>query len=262
MGRGGLVLVLSALLAPAAFAQAGETEAGSAIALGDGRLQAFDTPGAIAAYEAGLARHPDHPGLLRKASLAVSNLAQEDPGRDGNGPLHEKAVRLARRAVKEAPGDARAHAVLAVTLGRYADWLAHERRLAAAATVARLGQEAYRHADRALRIDPDDWVAHAFLGAMHRRLATVPALVRHVARAFLEWPDVSLERSEAHLVKSIREEPDEVTTRIELARTYLEMGREPEARRQLEAALAIQPKDRLDRLEQLRQAPRLRAELD
>lgn len=256
-----LGLAVAVLLASEAIAQT-RTPPERALATGDSLRAAFRTAAAIEAYEAGLADVPDHPLLLRQASLAVSSLAQETPGREGDGPLHEKAVGFARRAVKVAPRDARAHSVLAVALGRYADWLAHERRLASAATVARLGEEAFRHADRALEIDPDDWMAHAFLGSMHRRLATVPAVVRHVARAFLEWPDVSLERSEVHLVKSIREKPNEVVTRVELARTYQEMGRRADARRQLQAALAIEPNDRLDWLEQRRLARGSREQLD
>lgn len=224
-------------------------------------MAAFDTPAAIDAYEAALGSHPENPELLRKAASALSNRAEETSGREGDGPLHEKAVRLARKAAGEAPRVARAHATLAVVLGRYGDWLGHERRMAAAATVAALGKEAYQHADRALAIDPDDWVAHAFMGAMHRRLSTLPAVVRQVAETFLRWPDVSLEESEVHLVKAVRLEPNEVTLRFQLAQTYLAMERKADGRRQLEAALAARARDRLDQVQQA-EARKLLAELD
>ncbi len=229
---------------------------------GDSLMRAFDTPAAIEAYRRGLDADPDHPTLLRKAALALSQRAEELAEEEGGGPLHEEATRLARSAVEVDPGDARAHAILAVALGRQADWTARERRLAAAATVVNLGSQARHHAARALELDPDDWVAHAFLGVMHRRLATVPPIARRAAQAFLRWPDVSLQRGAAHLVKAVREEPNEVTTRIELARAFLAMGREADARRQLEVALAIEPRNRLDELEQERWGSRLRAGLD
>lgn len=255
-------VVLSALFVPLALAQTGATSSPRAVTLGDSLLAAFETDAAIGAYRGGLEADPDHPTLLRRAALALSQRAEELAEEEGGGPFHEQATRLARRAVEVDPGSARAHAILAVALGRQADWTARERRLAAAATVVNLGSQARHHAARALELDPDDWVAHAFLGVMHRRLATVPPIARRAAQAFLRWPDVSLKRGEAHLVKAVREEPDEVTPRIELARTYLAMGREADARRQLEVVLAIEPGNRLDELEQERWARRLRAGLD
>lgn len=254
-------LALGALLVPQGLAQTGASSPARELALGDSLRAAYETDAAIQTYRRGLGADPRHPTLLRKAALALSQRAEELPGEEGDGPFHEEGVRLARRAMEVAPDDARAHATLAVVLGRYADWTARQRRLMAAATVVNLGRQAHHHAARALELDPDDWMAHAFLGAMHRRLVTVPMIVRQVAKAFLRWPDVSLDRSRAHLVKSVREEPNEITTRIELARTYLEMGRRADARRELDAALAIEPKDRLDKLEQNRQARRLRAGL-
>ncbi|MDX1660264.1 MAG: hypothetical protein R3326_00620 [Gemmatimonadota bacterium] len=186
-------------------------------------------------------------GASPDRALRLSDRAVEAPGGEGAGSLHARAVGVARSAARQNPGSGRAHSILAVVLGRYADWLAHERRLAAAATVVELGREAHRHALRAIELDREQWIAWAFLGVMHRRLATVPRLVRVVARTFLDWPDVSLEQSERYLARAVRIEPNEVTTRLELARTYLAMGREADARRQLEASLVLEPRDRLDR---------------
>jgi hypothetical protein len=43
-------------------------------------------------------------------------------------------------------------------------------------------------------------------------------------------------------------EPEYITPRVELARTYLELDREVDARRELEAALALPPREEADRI--------------
>jgi Tfp pilus assembly protein PilF len=45
-------------------------------------------------------------------------------------------------------------------------------------------------------------------------------------------------------------EPDYITPRVELARTYLELDREADARRELETALELPPREEADRIRQ------------
>ena len=88
------------------------------------------------------------------------------------------------------------------------------------------------------------------LGVFHRELATVHPVAKAVARTFLGgFPDVSLEESESLLRRATALDPESVTARIQLARTWLVMGREAEARAMFEEASALEPRSGLERLE-------------
>jgi tetratricopeptide (TPR) repeat protein len=135
-------------------------------------------------------------------------------------------------------------------LGRYGRHLGYAYRIQKAGEVVELGQQAYREIERARALDPSDYAPYVFLGVFHRELATVHPVAKAVARTFLGgFPDVSLEESEALLKRAAGLDPGSVTARVELARTWLAMGRDEDARSMLEEASALEPRSRLDRLE-------------
>lgn len=214
-------------------------------------MAAFDTPAAVEAYRAGLAQSPDDADLLWRASLALSARAVETPELRGDEDLLEEAVRLARQAARARPDLARAHAALAIALGRYGRHLAYVHRIRRAREVITVGREAHAAARRAIALDPGDYAPHVVLGVWHRELATVHPVARAVARLFLGgFPAVSLEESEAHLRTAVRLAPAEVTPLFELARTYAAMDRPAAARQAAAAAVAAVPRNALDRIEQ------------
>lgn len=242
-------LELSALLALAIPRSAGG-QPGAALAHGDSLMAALETARAIEAYREGLARFPDDPALLWRAARALSNRTAETPGGEGDEPLHQEAVALARRAVAAGPVVARAHTTLATALGRYGRWLAQECRIRCAGRVVDMGKEGYRATRRAIALDPYDPAPFVVLGLYHRDLSTVPLVVKVIARTFLGgYPPVSLEASAANLERAVRLDPGDVTAHLELARTYAEMGRDDDARVQLRAALASPTRERLDAVE-------------
>lgn len=225
-------------------------------------MAALDTARAIEAYQQGLAAVPDNPELLWKAARALSNRTAEMPGREGDRPLHEEAVELARRAVVAGPDLARTHTTLATALGRYGRWLAHECRIRCAGRVVDMGREAYYATRRAIDLDPYDPAPFVVLGVYHRDLSTVPLVVKVVAKTFLGgYPPVSLEESVKYFERAIRLDPEDVTAHLELARTYAEMDRPDDARSEIREALAAPVRERLDAVEK-EEATRLLAELD
>ena len=249
-GAGGALALLLLAIAPApgdgAKAQSVEAEA-----RGDSLIAAFRTEEAIAAYRDGLEGRPDDPRLLWKTSLALAGLSQETPGPGGDERLLEEAVALARSAVGAAPAVSRAYTALAVALGLYGRHLGYVHRIHRAREVIAVGRQAHAAASRAMLLDPSDPAPHLFLGVWHRELATVHPIAKAVARTFLGgYPEVSLEESEAHLQEAIERAPDDVTARLQLGRTYLDMAREADARRELEAATTAPPRNRLDQIEQ------------
>lgn len=257
--------LLALSCASPSWSQPGAERSGSADSLrarGDSLMGALETARAIEAYRQGLAAAPADPELLWKAARALSNRTAETPGREGDRPLHEQAVELARRAVAAGPDLARTHTTHATALGRYGRWLAHECRIRCAGRVVDMGREAYGATRRAIELDPYDPAPFVVLGVYHRELSTVPLVVKVVAKTFLGgYPPVSLEESAQYLERAIRLGPGDVTAHLELARTYAAMGRRDDARAEIREALAAQVRERLDAVEK-EEATRLLVELD
>jgi hypothetical protein len=131
---------------------------------------------------------------------------------------------------------------LAASLGKLALFRGGKRKV-------ELAREVGREARRAAELDPRDFAPFTVLGVLERELATLNPLLRGFAGAlFGGVPDASLERSAAFLERATRLAPGYIAPHVELARTYVEMDREAQARAELEKALALPPKERLDRL--------------
>jgi len=233
-------------LVPATAALAQTSTGESAVARGDQLMAVSRTEAAIEAYRAGLADRPADPELLWKAARAISNLADETPGEAGDEARMEEAVELSRRAVRAGPAISRTHTTLAASLGKLALFRGGKRKV-------ELAREVGREARRASELDPRDFAPFTVLGVLERELATLNPLLRGFAGAlFGGLPAASLERSEALLARAVRLAPDYVAPHLELARTYLEMDRPAEARAELEKALALVPRERLDDVLQAR----------
>jgi tetratricopeptide (TPR) repeat protein len=229
-----LVLALAVDLPAAAWAQ------GDAVERGDRLMAESRTEAAIEAYRAGLASDPDDPTLLWKTARAISNLADETPGDAGDEARMEEAVELSRRAVRAGPGISRSHTTLAASLGKLALFRGGKRKV-------ELAREVGREARRAAELDPQDFAPFTVLGVLERELATLNPLLKGFASAlFGGVPDASLDRSAALLERAVRLAPAFVAPHLELARTYEEMDRDEEARAELEKALALPPRERLD----------------
>jgi len=246
-------MVLAALIVPApALAQTpAATAATRAIERGDSLRRAFRTQEAIAAYRVGLAEAPDDATLLWKTARALATLSAETPSTRDDEALLAESVALSRRAVRAAPGLARAHTVLAASLGLYGSHLGHKYRVRKARQVIAIAREVHAETQRAIELDPNDFGPYVILGIWHRELTVVHPLAKAVARTFLGgYPDVSLEESARYLERAVRLAPDDVTARLELARTYLAMDRDEEARGALQRVLALPAQEKLDLVEQ------------
>jgi tetratricopeptide (TPR) repeat protein len=125
-----------------------------------------------------------------------------------------------------------------------------------------MGREAYGATRRAIELDPYDPAPFIVLGVYHRDLATVPLVVKVIAKTFLGgYPPVSLEQSASYLERAIRIDAGDVTSHLELARTYAKMGRRDDARAELGKALNAPVRERLD-VVQKEEAAEFLSELD
>lgn len=236
-----LLVVSLALIAPAPPLQA-QTPAETAVERGDRLLSEFRTAAAVDAYRAGLARSPDDVELLWKTARALSNLTDETPGRTGDEELLQEAVTLSRRAVRSGPAVSRARVTLAASVGKLALFEGGRRKV-------ELAREVEREARRAAELDPRDFAPFTVLGVLERELATLNPFLRGFAGAlFGGLPEASIERSAALLERATRLAPGYVAPHLELARTYVELDREADARAELERALELAPREQLDRV--------------
>ena len=137
---------------------------------------------------------------------------------------YERARDLAKRATELAPRDPDAHLWYAITLG---SWSQAKGLLRSALALRDLRKQV----DIVLRLDPNNIAAHVMAGSIARELPLVLGGDRKEA--------------EEHFKTAQRLDPKQTGVRIELAQLYINLGRYPEARQQLQSVLAERaPTDR------------------
>lgn len=181
--------------------------------------------------ERALKQHPDDADILwRLANHAINDGdAATDEARQER--LFRKSVSYAERAVKSDGRNAWAHAFLAASYGSYAMYAGGEEKV-------KLANRIRDELDAALKLDPENQVAHTIYGTWHREVAEVSWIERKLANLFLgSMPDGSIERSIFHLKKAIEVAPTVLRHRYELGLTYAAANRNREAAEAFRAAL-------------------------
>jgi hypothetical protein len=211
------------------------SQADSLLAEGATRFGHGDLKGARESYLAALAAAPGRFTTLCRLARVESELAESKSGEDSR-TLSAAAVEHAREAVKTAPDSANGHLELAVALGRQALREGPKTQLM-------LSREIKSEADRALALDATLGRAWHVLALWNRRLASMNFLQRSVAKSILGGvpKGASMDNAVADLEKAVELEPAYVNHRLELGRTYLQLKRMQDARRQLERAVELPP---------------------
>jgi tetratricopeptide (TPR) repeat protein len=176
--------------------------------------------------EAHLARGgaADLPTLLALARAWFLFGEERAKTEDDKIAAYARARDHAKRATEIAPKDADAHLWYAITLGT---WSQAKGLLRSALALRDLRKEV----DTVLRLDPNNIEAHIMAGSIAREL---PVLLGGDAK-----------EAEEHFKTAQRLDPRLTGVRIELAQLYINMGRYPEARQQLQSVLAERaPTDR------------------
>ncbi len=147
--------------------------------------------------------------------------------------MYLKAKEALELALKKAPSNPDIYARLGQVTGQIALFRGNKEKV-------KLGLQIKEYADQALALDPNHAMAHAVLGIWHFELAGLGFVERTFARLlFGGVPEGSYEQSAKHLAKAVSQNPNVIFYRNAYAKTLLKLGREAEAKEQLEIALKL-----------------------
>jgi tetratricopeptide (TPR) repeat protein len=159
--------------------------------------------------------------------------AQFDGLKQRAGTAFEEAVIAGRRAVVLAPNRAEGHQELAVALGSLALHKGGKEKI-------RLSKELKSEVDRALALNPRLHRAHHVLARWHRGVAQLNVFERTAAKVIYGGvPEgATMDAAITHFERAIELAPDYANHRLELGRTYLDIGLKAKARAEFERAIA------------------------
>lgn len=230
-----LVVSILAALVPALAAPASAATPDEALAAGDSAYARADLAAAARHYSEALAERPgDYAALWRLAR--VESEQGEDASGEAQKTLFHSAVEHARGAVKAAPDSGRSHVWLAVALGRQALKEGAKTQLA-------LSRQIKSEVDRAIALDPGIGRAYHVRAVWNRKISSLNFFERAAANTVLGGvpKGASMDNAVRDFEHAIALEPAYVNHHLELGRTYIDLKRWPEARRELEKALALSP---------------------
>lgn len=226
-----LFVTVSGARAPSPAFAAGAAEA--SVERGDQAYAHGQLREALAAFQAATAEDAASFSALCGLARVEAELSEGAPGEERRR-LVASAVEHARAAIKASPDHAQGHIWLAVALGL-------EAQMEGPKTRAGLWREIKSELDRAIGIDPA--VARAYLerGRWNRRLASRGIWERSMSKVLLAHVPhgASMDNAVRDFEKAVELAPDDIQSRVELARTYLKLERYGDARRELQRAVAI-----------------------
>jgi len=200
-------------------------------------LARIDTLRAEGQFQAALRRadslhrhHPNHPDVLTRRALLLSDIGRRLDDEDETVAHHRRALHVADSARAADSTHAWAHLVTALAAGRLTLHVGPSDRV-------RHSRAVKRHTDRAVALDSTLAPAYHLRGRWHRQVADIGFFKRTLVRTFYGGlPDASFSAAVADFKQAIALE-SKPYNHLELAKTYLEMGREVDARFQLQRAL-------------------------
>ncbi len=144
------------------------------------------------------------------------------------------AEEYARKAVKADPNSTWGHFYVAVSLGKMAS-------LSPVSRQVDLAEEIRQAVEKAIALDPQNGYAYHVYGVWHRRMAEIGQMSRALASVIL-WrsiPQGSLDKSVEYLRRAVSINPTVISSRLELGRTYLAMGKYTLARNLLKSTQSL-----------------------
>jgi tetratricopeptide (TPR) repeat protein len=237
-----VVLSAAALLIPASGAAQSTSEAGvpdSAFGLVDSLRADGEFRDALARLRTLRADYGDEVGVLWRMSLTKVDSAKSTDVDSRVKALYREALNLADEALAVDSSAAHAHHAKAVAEGRIALDAGRKERV-------RRSRAVKRHADRAIELDSTLDGAYHVRARWHREVADLGFLEKVVVKTvYGGLPDASIEQCIQDFERAIQLN-DERLHRLELAKTYVKLDREEDAKKQLRALLDLPPRGAFD----------------
>lgn len=188
---------------------------------------------AIASLESEYENNAD---LLYRLALTRVDVGENEESDKRQSSMYSKALDAAQSAVDADSMNAYAHLSLAIAEGRVALTAGTKEKIQRSRAVK-------AHADRAIELDPDLSSAYHVRARWNREVADLGFFSRAIVRTvYGGLPEASFEQSVKDFKTAIEKE-DTIVHHIELARTYLKMDREEDAKKQLELLLTMENDD-------------------
>ncbi len=224
---------LLALTTTSGFAAAGASDH---LRAGDAAFARFDDAKALTEYEQAATLEPASFEALTKSALASLNVGDrlikttKDTEAAKRRYFHA-SEQYALRALALRPDDSMAHFLYAAALGRQVPTLGRKDQIAAAGRIR-------AELDRAIALDPKNDLAWNALAYWHRTLAEMSGSVRLLGGLFYgKIPKGSFDEAVKGFEKAIALNPDYTDHHLELAITYLDLKKKPQAASELQAAI-------------------------
>jgi tetratricopeptide (TPR) repeat protein len=203
------------------------------IKAGDAALQKFDLDGALAAYREAYRLAPDNYEAAWKLARALADKGTLSKDRTEQKKLYIEAELIARDAVRLNPADSKGHTYLAIAVGKLALYEGGKRKV-------ELSKEVKTEAERAIELNPKEDLAWHVLGIWNREMVELNFILRAFAEFFYgKFPPASLDEALKNLRRAAELAPEVVPHHVELGVTLASTRKWPEAKAELEKALAM-----------------------
>ena len=207
-----------------------DTTLRAALTTVDSLRQAGDFRAARTRLQALRDEHPSEVAVLWRLVYTYADLGQTTDDEDKRADYYQSALDVAKAGLAADSTSARAHLALAVAQGRAALNSGTRERIQRSRAIK-------RHADRAIALDSTLDGAYHTRGRWHREVEDIGFFQRAIVKTvYGGLPESSIEQAVRDFRRAI-ELNDEVFHHLELAKTYMQMGRPAAARRELNTAL-------------------------
>ncbi|NOY57328.1 MAG: tetratricopeptide repeat protein [Calditrichaeota bacterium] len=218
---------------------------------GNQAYENFDNLGALKAFQLAVNEDSTNCEALWKLARAHIDVG-EDANKDVMRDHYYEGEKVARQAVRICPDDAKAHLELAIAVGRVALMEGGKKKV-------RLSKEVKQEVLKALKLDPNDDLAHHVLARWNREVANLSGLLKVFAKILYGGlPPASNKEAIKHFKKAIEINPDYINHHLELGITYQEMKKWKLAKEQFEKVATLPIKDSDDKEHKAEAARRLK----
>ncbi len=197
---------------------------------GDSLEASGKTKDALAAYEKGLEKSPDDSEILVKIAKQYGDM-MPSLGGGAKREAGRKSLEYSRKAVAANPKSSDSHLAVALSLGKNTEFMGNKEKLQAS-------REMKSEADAALRLNSKSDYAHHLIGRWHQEMAGIGGGTRLLAKiVYGGIPKGSYEEALKSFDTARKLRPKRLIHQIEYGRTLAMMGREAEARTEIQKGL-------------------------